>query len=357
MSRPLSFAAIGLAFALTGCLHPKIGPHSIPLDRADYSMSLSDSWKEQTLLNIVKVRYVDPPVFVDVGSIVSSYTLSQGASAGGSFEPSGTNGASVGGAVNFSASPTVTYTPLTGNAYIRGLVTPLPAIIVFAAIQNGAPADAILLSSVSSINGLRNQRVSIAGIKPADPDFHRVRELLRDIQASGGVQVDVKEDPKKQVTNIITLRSNNLPAEVLAEIAELRRLLHLDPDATELRLVSAPLPSNDREIAVQTRSISELLANMAAQVEVPVEDAERHRAFPGFEAGRDVPCVVPIMRIKSSKTRPSESFVSVHYRSTWFWVDDDDLVSKRAFAELMQLFTMTDTGERDAPPLLTIPTR
>jgi hypothetical protein len=51
-----------------------------------------------------------------------------------------------------------------------------------------------------------------------------------------------------------------------------------------------------------------------------------------------------------------ESFVSVHYRNLWFWVDDD-LVSKRAFAQLMQLFTMTDTGERDSPPLLTIPTR
>src|ERR1700761_5276446 len=37
---------------------PKIGPHSLPRDRADYGLSLSDSWKEQTLLNIVKVRYV-----------------------------------------------------------------------------------------------------------------------------------------------------------------------------------------------------------------------------------------------------------------------------------------------------------
>src|ERR1700760_1388870 len=134
MKRALILVTFFAALVTTGCLHPRIGPRSLPRDRADYSLSLSESWKEQTLLNIVKVRYVDPPVFVDVGSIVSSYSLSQTASAGGSFQPSGTNGATLGGAVGFSDSPTITYTPLTGNAYIKGLVTPLPAVLVFASI-------------------------------------------------------------------------------------------------------------------------------------------------------------------------------------------------------------------------------
>jgi hypothetical protein len=50
-----------LAFFATGCLHPTIGPRSLPRDRASYSVSLADSWKQKTLLNIVKIRYVDPP--------------------------------------------------------------------------------------------------------------------------------------------------------------------------------------------------------------------------------------------------------------------------------------------------------
>jgi hypothetical protein len=56
-------------------MHPKIGPNSLPRDRSLYSLSLADSWKEVTLLNIVKVRYLDPPVYVDIANIVSSYTL------------------------------------------------------------------------------------------------------------------------------------------------------------------------------------------------------------------------------------------------------------------------------------------
>jgi hypothetical protein len=138
---------------------------------------------------------------------------------------------------------------------------------------------------------------------------------------------------------------------------ELRRLLHLNPEATEFKLVSAPLPSTDTEVAVMTRSISGMLQNMAAQVEVPPEDVAQHRAFPGGAAGHDLPGVVPMIRIHSSKTKPHDAFVSVYYRDTWFWIDDGDLVSKAALAQLMQLFTMTDSGIKENLPVVTIPSR
>ena len=67
----------GLALSVTGCFRP-IGPQSVARDRQLYASSLSDSWKEQTLLNIVKMRYLDPPIFVDVGNIVASYSLKAG---------------------------------------------------------------------------------------------------------------------------------------------------------------------------------------------------------------------------------------------------------------------------------------
>ncbi len=37
----------------TACPHPEIGPQSVPRDRSRHSVSLADSWKELTLLNIV----------------------------------------------------------------------------------------------------------------------------------------------------------------------------------------------------------------------------------------------------------------------------------------------------------------
>src|SRR5215469_17786904 len=148
MTKPLALAIFVVASCSTGCLHPaRIGPQSVPRDRAAYSSSLSDSWKEETLLNIVKVRYLDLPVFVDVGNVVASYTLAQNATAAGTIMPGGGSNAVLSGSVALSNTPTITYTPLTGSAYIKGLMTPLSPELLFTAIQNGLPADSALFSS------------------------------------------------------------------------------------------------------------------------------------------------------------------------------------------------------------------
>ena len=357
MTKALVCATCGLSFLATGCLHPKLGPNSLPRDRSLYSAALADSWKEVTLLNIVKARYLDPPVYVDIANIVASYTLALGATAGGTIEPGGTSSGSLGGSLLYSHSPTITYTPLTGNAYLKGLTTALAPASVFSAMQNGVPADVILLSAVQSINGLRNEQATVDGIRPGDPEFHRVRELLREIQLSGMVRLYVKEDAGKQQTALLALRTDNIPPDIRAAIAELRRLLRLNPDATEFKVVSAPLPSNDTEVAVLTRSIVGILQNMAAEVEVPPEDLAQHRAVPGFVAGRTMPGIVPMIRIHSAKNKPADAFVWVRYRDTWFWIDDRDLASKRSFAQLMQAFTLADTGVKENLPIVTIPSR
>src|SRR6185436_5037025 len=161
-----------------GCRH--LGPTTIPQDRFDYSTSIAESWKRQTLLNVVKLRYLDLPIFVDVGQIVSGYSFSTSVDASGgisSDDPQRTLGLS--GEARFEDRPTITYTPLTGSAFVRGLMMPLPPDSVFYTIQSGWPADAVLRVASSSINGLKNQNVSVAGVVPADPGFERAVELLR----------------------------------------------------------------------------------------------------------------------------------------------------------------------------------
>jgi hypothetical protein len=70
---------LSLALSLTSaalsvdCTH--LGPPTVPVDRLDYGESIADSCKQQTLLNLVKLRYAELPVFVDVSTIVAGYSL------------------------------------------------------------------------------------------------------------------------------------------------------------------------------------------------------------------------------------------------------------------------------------------
>jgi hypothetical protein len=60
---------IGLAFLfLGGCAG--IGPPTVSRDRFDYTAAISESWKHQMLFNMVKIRYGDAPVFLDVSSVM-----------------------------------------------------------------------------------------------------------------------------------------------------------------------------------------------------------------------------------------------------------------------------------------------
>ncbi len=357
-TRKLNLAAavlIGL-LAVTGC--QSIGPGSVPRDRSDYSSSIGDSWKRQTLLNIVKLRYVDPPIFVDVGQIVAGYQLQLGASVGGQVSTERAiqgNSLILNGAGTYIDRPTITYVPLTGNKFIKGLMTPLPPESVFFTIQSGWAADAVLFASVASINGLKNQGVSITGVTPPDPDFLRLLQLLRRIQLSGALSMRVQVDPQKNQIALLTIRGNDIPPEIARDSQEVRRLLHLDPDAQEFKLVFGSMSANNHEIAVITRSIMQLMGTMATEVDVPPEDVSQSRAMPGWESVANNTNAIRLIQIKCANTKPADAFVTVDYRKHWFWIDDRDLKSKRALSFMMMLFTLADTGERENLPLITIP--
>jgi hypothetical protein len=88
----------------------------------------------------VKLRYLDSPIFLDVAQIVSGYQLQTTVSASGtaSVDPSRVpiivSFLNFGAQGSFTDRPTITYVHLTGDQYIRGIVTPLRPEQVFPAI-------------------------------------------------------------------------------------------------------------------------------------------------------------------------------------------------------------------------------
>jgi hypothetical protein len=333
-----------------------IGPSTITRDRFDYSTRIAESWKEQTLLNIVKLRYVDLPIFLDVGQIVSGYTVESAGTLGVSATRGDvlhSEGGTLGGSYRFTDRPTITYTPLTGDRFLRGMLGPLQPVNVFALLQSGYAADFVLGLSVDSLQGLRNPTSQIALQADVGGGFWRAVKLLREIQLANALNFRLDSDAKTGTSVIVFFRADDLPAQVIAAIEELRTLLRLTPGAREFRLVTSPVAGGPGELAMQTRSMLQILLALAATVEVPPQHAEEGRAVPVMSqsAQESLPLLV-----RSARERPADVYAAVPYRDHWYWIEDRDLRSKRAFAFIMFLFTLSDAGTQERLPVLTIPT-
>jgi hypothetical protein len=343
------------AVALTGCKH--LGPQSIPADRSDYSSSIADSWKQQTLLNIVKLRYLDLPVFVDVSSVVAGYSLQTGVSVNGTLSSKNAvqgNYVAAGGQAIYTDRPTITYTPLTGQKFLHGLMTPIDPKNIFFMLQSGYAADFVLGLTVESLNGVRNRSTVAGGVREADADFVRALELLRDVQAAGGLGMRVEVDQTKNATGVVFFRRENEPPEIADKIVEIGRLLKLTEGQQKYNLVYSPVLGATNELAVGSRSMLQIMAAFASYADVPEQDLKEQRALPSLQSTNSAGRTDPV-KIKCSPDKPADAFATVHYRNHWFWIDDRDWRSKRALTAVMFLFTMSDTGGNEQLPLITIP--
>ncbi len=345
-----------LAAALfAGCTH--LGPKTMTVDRFDYSTAIADSWKQQTLLNIVKLRYMDLPVFVDVASIVAGYSLQTGVNVGGTVSSKNAiqgNFMSAGAQAIYTDRPTITYVPMTGEKFLRGLITPIDPKNIFFMLQSGYPANFILGLTVESLNGVRNRSTTGGAVREADPEFVRALELLREVQAAGAVGMRVEEDKAKGSTGVVFFRREDVPADILEKAAEVRRLLKMPAEGQKFVLTYSPGRGAEGELAVNSRSMLQIMGAFASYLDVPEAHLKAHRALPNFENAsaetrRDV------VRIHSGKDKPVDAFAAVYYRDYWFWIDDGDWKTKRAMTAIMFFFTLADTGGNEKLPLITIP--
>ena len=342
-----------------------MGPGSVTRDRFDYSESVGESWKTQMLLNLVKLRYGDIPVFMDVGQVVAGYSLQRtlsGTAAVNTFNqgpPLNAVTSVLGGTagVIYNDSPTITYTPLAGERFARSMMSNIPPSSVMNVLQAGFPVDVVLRLAVQSINGIDNRRVaggiSHEHVRPANPEFYLLLEQLGRIQNSGDIGVRV--GPKGDTLTLVFRRSHS--AAVRQAVRNVTSLLGLDPEAKEFRIVYGAVPSDNKEIALITRSIFEVLLDISSSILVPDTHVTEHRvaATPEGDLGPEG-TIPPLIRISSSAERPGDAFVAIPYHGYWFSIDDRDPASKNLFSFILLLFTFVETGSKDITPVLAIPT-
>lgn len=356
-------APLVLSAIIAGC--SSIGPSTVPRDRGNYLAALSSSWKEQTLSNVIHIRYGDAPAFVDISSIVSSYVLQGDVSAGLNVNSHTTSPANAvpwntslfGAGGSYQDRPTISYTPLGGEKFTKRLIRPIPPLGIFELIQAGNAADTVLQITVRSLNGIRNQGTSGGEFVPADPRFYQLFDAFRRLQIAGRLSVRSEKHGTEEVG--IFIISEALTPQEAQDVKYVRDTLRLKAGKDgELMIVFGAHQRAGNELAVLSRSMGDILIDLAMDVEVPPEHIAEGRTVPTVRsATAENPRDRPMVRIHSGASAPSRAFASVRYDNTSYWIDDNDYASKRTFTLLMIFTSLAETGVVPQIPSLTLPVR
>jgi hypothetical protein len=350
-------AATVLAGLVAACAG--IGPGTVPHDRIDYGSAIGDSWKEQTLLNIVKLRYADMPVFLEVAQVIAGYQLQSAVTGSvtlGNFTANlidrltAAGTATAGG--TYTDRPTVVYSPLTGVDFLKRLMTPIPPSSVLFMLQSGYSADRIMPIMLDSINGLNNESNRLR--RPADPKFTRLVELIREGQLAGAIQIRI-ERPKDGAESSVLIFGPSKDPQLATKGADVKNLLGLKQDLRELRVNYGGYSGRDDEIDMMTRSMLQIMLEFAAAIQLPEADVVQGRAGPGLVDTQAVALKGPPLRVQVTDSPPRDAYVTAQYDKRWFWIADNDIQSKYTFAAIMLLFSIADTGVKGSAPVVTIP--
>jgi hypothetical protein len=346
LQRPVIFLAA--TCLLVSC--SSYGPQTIERDRMDYGVSVRNSVKEQLLANIVGLRYMEAPVFVDVSSVINQYALSGNVQAGVGFNNSITGGdsTSLGAGGRWEDRPTITYTPISGKKFSESLLTPVPPEALFALVQSGWPSDLMFRLTVSAINGVEDAN----GGRQADPGYRELLQVwsrLRDTRTIALRRTNAEGDQPRIIVHVNADAAAG--EQTQKDLDFLRSTLQLDPNDSEYTLAYGLVPNGASEIAVLTESILDIMVDLATEVNVPQEHIDEGRTRETFV---DTGLGGSLFQVRAAEEQPEDAYVAVQNRGYWFYIDDRDMVSKRTFGVLQILLSLTDAGESARGPVISI---
>lgn len=360
-TRTPRLATIALAAPLFLFLNActQFGPTLVKAGRNDYNVAVSQTASEQTLLNLVRLRYSDNPLWLNVGSVTTQFNIGSGASAGADGTDGGNYGWNLGGAVTYSETPTITYTPVRGEAFVRNILRPMDFDTFLLLANSGWDIDALLRLTASRINGLPNAPTaegSTPKLAPQYQGFVQAVGLLKVLQDKDALRFRY-QDPGEDTKPTMYIREDALD---WPEVEQLRELLGITEHKRLYDLHIIADKQNPASIGIDFRSLAEMLQFLSTSVQVPPADVEAGRVVVTRESsGRSFDwagVTDGLFAVQSQEEAPANAAVAVNYRGSWFYISDSDMDTKNTFRLLSMVGSiLSGKVEQDPPPVLTIP--
>jgi hypothetical protein len=427
----VAFAAISLSACSV------VGPASIDHGRTSYNEVIEDTSRQQALLNVVRVSNGESPLFIDVTEVDAATsaggTLGGGAAGLGSIanlkSTAGTIAGpveSITGSVSYQEAPTVRYFPLSGNALIAQVSTPIRPESLVNLYNSDWPLAAILDLSVNRVtSGYEDYDAAIDAMIDLDAYgalilaatsedsltlYPAKRSVTERPAKCDGKQADDAErivdvlwrrlayyiNGSSGAVSSIVIRSRasesssgrNKPPFLQTRSA--LGVMKVAADPTQRPSIAFLPPGDVRRIiddynarSVFCRQLFYTLAPTTFHPSVfghggePTELTETERKVADVISQRDRSLVTmytdkvvlnpqelraesdlvnarKFMLIAVSDTPPVSAFASVNHGGKWYYIFDDDEVSKRTLALIVQINTIQAIPTQSAPLTPTI---
>lgn len=355
-----------LALLASGCA-TGLGPGAVRSERPDYNQQIVRSGDGEMLLNLVRLRYNDSPLFLELGGVVAQYSYDATLNAAGQINGTGPSGATVGTALGYAEKPTVTYTPLAGEQFATRMLAPIPLDSIMLFEQSGWSAERLLLVAVQRVNNVFNAPTAGGPTPARAPDYEAFAdfaERVERLRLAGliGLNWEQKEhevDAPGRNPRFWVRPPPDPRSPLAADVAAVRRYLDLEPGRENFRLTAFPFERQSSDVGLRCRSLLGVLYFLSQSVEVPAADVraglvtvtkdDQERPFDWSKVtGR-------VMAVHSQKERPEKAYVAVQYRGWWFYIGDDDPSAKATFSLLNILFSLQAASGQGKSPLLTLP--
>lgn len=343
---------------LSGC--SGLGPVAIQAGRNHYNVAIERTNAEQLLLNLVRLRYLDTPLFLQLTSVSTQFNLNATARADFSLKSrsSDADELGVGAGIGYAETPTVTYTPLQGEEFVQRILQPVRLETILLLYRSGWGIDRILRLCVQQMNGIPNAPSAAEPIPievPTYVDFIQAAKLLRALQVRDVLDMGYEIHDGRSVPVLrITSRALDWP-----EVRQIQELLGLAPGRERYDITTDIGARDPRQLAIATRSVLGIGSYLSQSVEVPRHDQVLGKvAITRDETGEPFDwneLLGDLFQVSSQPERPSEAAVAVYYRGSWFYIEDVDLDAKATFLLLSQLFALQAGPIQGAAPILTLP--
>lgn len=357
-AKPAFLATLALLGALAGC--NAIGPSVLRSGRQDYNEVVQQTASEQLLLNLVRLRYLEPPLFLEVASVTASYQMESGLGVGASVPNQGAAAGTVFSPTlraAFLEKPTISFVPLQGDKFVTQLLAPISIDKLLLLFHSGWSVERILRVCVQRLNGLENAP-SASGptplLAPTFKQFLALTRQLRALQLRG--QLDLASAGEEQKSALVLLIGE--AAEGSEELTAIRAALGAAPDARRFVLRAGVGKGENGTLTLQTRSLLGSLFYVSQGVRVADEDVEAGRVPITLVAGGGPfdwdELLGDLFRVQVDSYPDAGASVAVYHRGRRFTISDADLGSKSTFAFLSQLFALQAGNASGQSPLLTL---